>query len=119
MSDGDCFDFAADEADNDVDVIFIDFEVARERPTCKSAVCGLCFPFEWFMFGIFCCDEGWLSVVPFSFPPPLGILLELFDRLLICLESVPNKYTKLLIEHCNILGNHYIEYKIYIWKYPR
>ena len=91
-SDGDCFDFAADEADNDVDVIFIDFEVARERPTCKSAVCGLCLPFEWFMFGIFCCDEGWLSVVPFSFPPPPVSLLELFDRLLICLESMPNIY---------------------------
>ena len=91
--DVDCFVFV--DADNDVDVIFIDFDVARDRPTCKSPVCGLCLPFEWFMLDVFCCwfvlpcwDEGWLTVVPFSFPTP-AILLELFERLLICRESVP------------------------------
>ena len=97
VSDGDCLDFAADSTDNCVlVVIFIDFDVILDRPTCKSAVCGRCFPFKGFMLDdVFCCweDEGWLRFVPLSFPPPplLPItLLELFDRLRMpCLESVP------------------------------
>ena len=94
-SDGDCFVFALGSTDNVLDVIFIDFDVILDRPTCKSAVCGLCFPFEGFIVDdVFCCweDEGWLRLVPLSFPPPLLLinLLELFDRLRTpCLESVP------------------------------
>ena len=94
-SDGGCFVFALGSVDNVLDVIFIDFDVILDRPTCKSAVCGLCLPFEGFMLDdVFCCweDEGWLRFVPLSFPPPqlLINLLELFDRLRTpCLESVP------------------------------